>query len=172
VRHWLPPYVNRRRSVATLDQPLVLATWWVITRSMVVHAVILSALLAFAANEHVVAHTASYQLLLHWAPFWVWSVTLCVAAVTWWLTRGVACILAGVAVAAWFFALACAYFVAWVSLSAPGTTVTGWVTYGFLGWAWMCVTYVVWQDEEHVRVERAQVHEIELAVEVLHADDP
>jgi hypothetical protein len=159
-------HTSRSRS-ATLDKALVLATWWVITRSMVIHSVTLGILLFFFTPHTALVTTPSYDLILYWAPIEVWGSWVAVFAIVWWLSRGLACIIAGIALALWYFAFGCAFLVAWVDIDVPNTTITGWATYGFLGWAWMCVTYVVWKDGQHVREELAQVRALEEAAQEL-----
>jgi hypothetical protein len=151
---------RERPRTASLDKALVLATWWVITRSMVLHCCVLGIMLIFFTDDETAVEFGSYELILYWAPSSVWGLVIILAALTWLLTRGMVCVIAGVGVSLWFFAFASAFFAAMVTQEVPGTAVTGWATYGFLGWAWLCVTYVVWKDDQHVREEAEQLSSI------------
>jgi hypothetical protein len=154
-----------------LDKGLVLAAWWLITRSMVIHCLVLGVLIIAFTPEKADERAPSYNLILHWVSLPVWGTSLIVPALVWLFARGWLCVLAGLVISIWFFAFASAFFTAWTSLPHPGTTPTGWVTYGFLGWAWLCVTVVVIKDEEFVRTEErmieAQRHELDQAMDLL-----
>lgn len=156
-----------RPATASLDKPLVIATWWIITRSMVVHAVGLALVICLTTSQHPHQRTTSYNLILHWVPIWFWFGALAIPALVWLLTTGWVCVVSGLWIAVWFFAFAWSFLIAWLALPEPSTTPTGAITYGFLGWAWMCVSYVVWKDTEHIREERARLDELDVALHVL-----
>ena len=157
---WLGAY---RPRTASLDKGLVMAAWWTVTRSMVCHCIGLgSILIALTFWDSALAYTA----VLH-SPLWLWGGLLIVFAVTWLFSRGLLCVLAGVAVAVWFFTISIAFLLAWLALSATGTALTAWATYLFLGWAWLLVTYVVFRDEQHVKAEVARMTSLQAEIEEL-----
>lgn len=150
-----------------------MAAWWVVTRAMVMHSVVLGIALTIIAFTTETTSN-SYAYILHWAPIQVWGVAIAVLAILWLLVRGWACIAAGLLIVIWFFIFATGFFISWITLDLSGTTATGWITYTFLAWAWMLVTYVVWRDERYVKAEMVKLIMIREEIDELkeHGTDP
>lgn len=167
-----PDVKGRRRPAGVgVDACLVLAVWWIITRSMVAHGVCVGLVLIGAAIfETRAEQVVSFRYLLTHLPVWGWGATLIVTSVAWLLARGVWCVVAAVATGVWFVAFATAFLLAWLTLDTSGTTVTGWVTYFFLGWAWLLVAYVVSKDLRYVRSETARLDRVHEELLAMHEE--
>ena len=149
-----------RPHTVSLDKGLVMAAWWTVTRSMVLHCVALGTSLIVTGLLERDTQALSYRYILHWASLWVWGIIIAVLGLIWLFSRGIVCGLSGILIGFWFFTFATAFFVAWITLDIKGTTTTAWITYAFLGWAWFLVTYVVWRDERHSRAEISAIQAI------------
>lgn len=144
----------------SLDKGLVMAAWWTVTRSMTSHSVVLGLMIFYIGLTTSNVNNTAYRYIHSWTPLWLWGLLLSGFAVTWVLSRGVTCVVAGVLIMLWFYAFAADFFVVWLSTQNSGTSATGWITYLFLGWSWLLVTYVVWRDERHVKQQMKSLMEI------------
>lgn len=149
-----------------------MAAWWLVTRSMVLHSVLLGVMLILATiiEGGYRLRTPSYTYVLNRLPAWAWGSILIVLALAWLYTRGWRCVMVGVSITLWYFTFAVAFLVAFLTLPQPGTTVTAWVTYFFLGWWWGVVTYVIWRDEKHIKAETAKLVEVREQIQKLNQE--
>lgn len=151
---WIGAY---RPAAVTLDKGLVMAAWWMVTRSMVTHSVILGIMLIVIALVENPEDLLAYQYILSWGSIWGWGVLIMALALLWLWSKAWTCVAASAGIVLWYFAFATQFFITWLTVEDSGTAATAWVTYFFLGWSWLLVTYVVWRDERHVRAELARI---------------